>query len=124
MKYIFIFFLCLTTNLDSFSQNKNLPQYLNYMGDNPFIITPAYAGIGSGLRIRVNGMSQWLGVKNAPNTQSVSIENRIEERFGAGLIVFNDKNGNTSQQGAKLTFASHLTLSRFYDSFFSWKLYF
>jgi type IX secretion system PorP/SprF family membrane protein len=119
MKYIFIFFLCLTTNLDSFSQNKNLPQYLNYMGDNPFIITPAYAGIGSGLRIRVNGMSQWLGVKNAPNTQSVSIENRIEERFGAGLIVFNDKNGNTSQQGAKLTFASHLTLSRFYDSFFS-----
>lgn len=99
-----------------------MPQYLNYMGDSPFIITPAYAGIGSGLRVRVNGMSQWLGVKNAPETASVSIENRIGDRFGTGLVVFNDKNGNTSQQGVKLTFASHLTLSRFNDSFFSFGL--
>lgn len=102
-----------------FSQEVNLPQYLNYMGDNPFVITPAYAGIGTGLKIRINGLSQWIGVKNAPDTQSLSLETRIGNRFGGGLVVFNDRNGNTSQQGAKVSFASHLTLSQFNDSFFS-----
>ncbi|TMM29900.1 type IX secretion system membrane protein PorP/SprF [Polaribacter aestuariivivens] len=119
MKKIYIIVICIITNLNLFSQENNLPQYLNYMGDNPFVITPAYAGIGTGLRIRINGMSQWLGVKNAPDTQSFSIESRIGDRFGGGLVVFNDRNGNTTQQGAKITFASHLTLSRFNDSFFS-----
>jgi len=102
-----------------FGQENNLPQYLNYMGDNPFVITPAYAGIGSGLRIRINGMSQWVGIENAPDTQSFSIESRIGDQFGGGLVVFNDKNGNTTQQGAKLTFASHLTLSKVNNVFFS-----
>ncbi|WP_299670576.1 type IX secretion system membrane protein PorP/SprF [uncultured Polaribacter sp.] len=119
MKKLYILVICLIANGSIFGQENNLPQYLNYMGDNPFMITPAYAGIGSGLRIRVNGLSQWLGVKDAPDTQSFSLESRIADRFGGGLVVFNDSNGNTTQQGVKLTFASHLTLSRLNDSFFS-----
>ena len=120
MKKLYITFLILiSTNATIFGQEVNLPQYLNYMGDNPFAITPAYVGIGSGLRLRVNGFSQWIGVKNAPDTQSFSVETRIADRFGGGLVIFNDRNGNTSQQGVKLTFASHLTLSKIYDSFFS-----
>ncbi|QTE21493.1 PorP/SprF family type IX secretion system membrane protein [Polaribacter cellanae] len=119
MKKIYIIVICFITNFSLFAQENNLPQYLNYMGDNPFMITPAYAGIGTGVRIRINGLSQWLGVKNAPDTQSFSIETRIADRFGGGLVVFNDRNGNTTQQGVKLTFASHLTLSRFNDSFLS-----
>lgn len=110
-----IVLLSLTTN----AQEVNLPQYLNYLGDNPFIITPAYVGIGTGLRIRVNGLSQWVGIKNAPNVQSVSVESRIADRFGGGLIIFKDANGFTSQQGFKATFASHLILSEVNESFFS-----
>lgn len=119
MKKLKLVAIFLITSFSLCGQEINLPQYLNYMGDNPFVITPAYAGIGSGLRIRINGMSQWLGVKNAPDTQSFSIENRIGDRFGGGLVIYNDKNGNTTQQGLKLTFASHLTLSAVNDSFFS-----
>jgi len=101
------------------SQEVDLPQYINHMADNPFIISPAYAGIGAGLQIRLNGVSQWLGVKDAPDTQSLTVEARLAERFGGGITLFNDENGFTSQKGARLSLASHLTLSDLYDSFLS-----
>ncbi|WP_299628115.1 type IX secretion system membrane protein PorP/SprF [uncultured Tenacibaculum sp.] len=101
------------------SQEVDLPQYVNHMADNPFLISPAYAGIGAGFQLRLNGVSQWLGVKEAPDTQSLTLEARLAERFGGGLTIFNDKNGFTSQKGVRLSLASHLTLSDLYDSFLS-----
>ncbi len=105
-----------------YSQEVELPTYVSHLADNPFVISPTYAGIGAGLQMRLNGVSQWIGLENAPDTQSLSIEARIAERFGGGIIFFNDKNGYTSQQGAKLSFASHLTLSDFHNSFLSFAL--
>ncbi|WP_299108507.1 type IX secretion system membrane protein PorP/SprF [uncultured Tenacibaculum sp.] len=104
------------------AQDMNLPQYVSHLADNPFLISPTYAGIGSGLKIRLNGVSQWIGVKNAPDTQSLTVEARLADRFGGGITIFNDKNGFTSQIGAKLSLASHLTLSDFHDSFLSFAL--
>ncbi len=104
------------------AQEIELPRYISHMADNPFLISPTFAGIGTGLQIRLNGVSQWLGVKDAPNTQSLTIEARLADRFGGGLTVFNDSNGFTTQKGAKLSFASHLTLSNFHDSFLSFAL--
>ncbi|MBA6155388.1 type IX secretion system membrane protein PorP/SprF [Tenacibaculum sp. S7007] len=104
------------------AQEIALPQYVSHMADNPFLISPTYAGIGSGLQIRLNGVSQWIGVKGAPDTQSLTVEARLADRFGGGITLFNDKNGFTTQKGAKLSFASHLTLSDFHDSFLSFAL--
>ncbi len=104
------------------AQEMDLPQYVNHMADNPFLISPAYAGIGAGLQVRLNGVSQWIGVKGAPNTQSLTVEFRIADRFGGGVTVFNDSNGETTQQGARLSLASHLTLSDLHDSFLSFGL--
>ena len=121
MKKVIIFLVFLFYK-NSFSQEVNLPQYINYMGDNSFMISPAYAGIGTDFQIRLNGVSQWIGIKNAPDTQSIYLEKRIGDHYGAGLVVFNDKNGNTSQQGVKMSLASHLILSKVHDSFFSFAL--
>lgn len=104
------------------AQEVELPQYINYMADNPFLTSPAYAGIGAGFQLRVNGVAQWVGVKDSPNTQSVAAEFRLADRFGGGLILFNDKNGFTKQVGARLSFASHITLSDYHDSFMSFAL--
>jgi len=117
-----IFLICLCFGFQLSAQEVDLPEYINHMADNPFIISPSYAGIGSGLQIRLNGVSQWVGVENSPNTQSLSVEARIAERFGGGLIIFNDSNGFTSQQGLRFSLASHLTLSDVYDSFLSFGL--
>jgi len=118
MKRILIL-LCAIISFNSKAQEFDLPEYINHMADNPYLISSAYAGIGSSLQIRLNGVAQWVGVDNSPNTQSLSVETRIADTFGAGLIIFNDSNGFTTQQGGKLSFASHITLSDVYDSFLS-----
>ncbi len=105
-----------------YGQEVDLPQYVNHMADNPFLISPAYAGIGAGLQVRLNGVSQWIGVEDAPDTQSLTLEARLAERFGGGLTMFNDQNGFTTQKGVRLSLASHLILSDVYDSFLSFGL--
>ncbi|WP_237275945.1 PorP/SprF family type IX secretion system membrane protein [Tenacibaculum ovolyticum] len=122
MKKILITISIVIFSVKLVAQEINLPQYISHMADNPFLISPSYAGIGPGLQIRLNGVSQWIGVDGAPDTQSLVVEARIADRFGGGITLFNDKNGATSQKGVKLSLASHLTLSDFHDSFLSFGL--
>ncbi len=102
-----------------FSQEYNLPIHSQYMGDNPFLISPAFAGIGDNIQIRLNGLSQWVGVKDAPDTQAIAIDGRISNKSGAGILLFNDKNGNTTQFGGQFSFAHHLTLNQDPDQYLS-----
>ncbi|MCG8184023.1 type IX secretion system membrane protein PorP/SprF [Tenacibaculum piscium] len=118
-KIIITICLLILSSVKLVAQEINLPQYITHMADNPFLISPSYAGIGAGFQVRLNGVSQWVGVKDTPDTQSLVVEARIADRFGGGITVFNDKNGYTSQKGAKFSLASHLTLSQFHDSFLS-----
>ncbi len=94
----------------SYSQELNLPVFTQYLADNDFVISPTYAGIGDNLKIRANGLTQWVGIKNAPDNQSVYADFRIANRSGIGISAYNDKNGNTRQKGVKFSFAHHLTL--------------
>lgn len=93
-----------------FGQELNLPVWTQYLADNPFVISPTYAGIGDNLRIRANGLTQWVGIKNAPDNQALYGDFRISDRTGVGISLYNDKNGNTHQKGAKFSFAHHLTI--------------
>ena len=101
------------------SQEYHLPQANQYLADSEFLIASTYAGIGDFVKLRFGGVSQWVGVKNAPDYQSLSGDMRIGERSGAGLILYNDKNGHTKQMGGKASFAHHLTLDRYENHFIS-----
>ncbi|BAO77314.1 hypothetical protein WPG_3084 [Winogradskyella sp. PG-2] len=94
----------------SYSQELNLPVWTQYLADNDFVISPTYAGIGDNLKVRANGLTQWVGIKNAPDNQSLYADFRIANRSGVGISAYNDKNGNTRQKGVKFSFAHHLTL--------------
>lgn len=122
MKKIVITICILICSIRLVAQEVNLPQYITHLADNPFLISPSYAGIGAELKVRLNGVSQWIGVKDSPDTQSLVVEARLADRFGGGITVFNDKNGFTTQQGVKLSLASHLTLSKFNNTFLSFGL--
>lgn len=102
--------LVLMAVTNSYSQELNLPVFTQYLADNPFILSPAYAGIGDNLRIRANGLTQWVGIKDAPDNQSLYADFRVLDRSGVGLSLYNDSNGNTRQTGAKVSFAHHLIL--------------
>ncbi|SFD34548.1 type IX secretion system membrane protein, PorP/SprF family [Algibacter pectinivorans] len=95
---------------NSYSQELNLPVFTQYLADNDFVVSPTYAGIGDNLKIRANGLTQWVGIKNAPDNQSIYADVRIADRSGLGFTFYNDRNGNTIQTGGKISFAHHLIL--------------
>jgi len=109
MKKIALYILFLVF-AQSYGQELNLPVFTQYLADNDFVISPTYAGIGDNLKIRANGLTQWVGIKDAPDNQSIYADFRISERSGLGISAYNDKNGNTYQKGAKFSFAHHITL--------------
>tara|TARA_R110002096_G_scaffold129986_2_gene279002 strand:+ start:6192 stop:7175 length:984 start_codon:yes stop_codon:yes gene_type:complete len=112
--YIFIFALA-----NSYGQELNLPVFTQYLADNNFVVSPTYAGIGDNLKIRANGLTQWVGIKGAPDNQSIYGDFRISDRSGVGLSFYNDRNGNTIQTGAKISFAHHLTLDYYTRQYLS-----
>ncbi|MNQ93345.1 hypothetical protein D3C85_1088060 [compost metagenome] len=114
--------LVLMAVTSGYSQELNLPVFTQYLADNPFIISPAYAGIGDNLRIRANGLTQWVGIKDAPENQSLYADFRILDRSGVGISVYNDKNGYTRQTGAKVSFAHHLILNYYTKQYLSFGL--
>lgn len=116
-KIILLILLAAVTS--SYSQELNLPVFTQYLADNPFVVSPTYAGIGDNLRIRANGLTQWVGIKDAPDNQSIYADMRILDRSGIGISLYNDKNGNTRQTGAKISFAHHLTLDYYSKQYLS-----
>jgi type IX secretion system PorP/SprF family membrane protein len=114
--------LVLMAVTSGYSQELNLPVFTQYLADNPFVLSPAYAGIGDNLRIRINGLTQWVGIKDAPQNQSAYADFRILDRSGVGISVYNDKNGYTRQTGAKVSFAHHIILDYYSKQYLSFGL--
>jgi len=119
MRKYFIYGILLLSAVFARGQELTLPQLSQYLADNPFVMSPTYAGIGDHIKIRVNGLTQWVGIKDAPDTQSLAADARIGNRSGLGMLLYNDSNGETKQRGARLSFAHHLTLDRYDDEFVS-----
>ena len=104
------------------AQELTIPQLSQYLADNPFVMSPTYAGIGDHVKIRINGLTQWVGIEDAPDTQSLAADMRVGEQSGAGILLYNDSNGETRQRGARVSFAHHLTIDRYDDKFLSFGL--
>ena len=104
---------------NSYGQELNLPVFTQYLAENDFVVSPTYAGISDNLRVRANGLTQWVGLKGAPDNQSLYADFRIASRSGVGLSLYNDKNGNTIQTGAKFSFAHHLILDYYSKQYLS-----
>ncbi|WP_111307557.1 PorP/SprF family type IX secretion system membrane protein [Confluentibacter sediminis] len=114
-----IIYLVLLVLAKSHGQELNLPVFTQYLADNNFVVSPTYAGIGDNLKIRANGLTQWVGIKDAPDNQSFYADFRIADRSGVGISFYNDKNGNTLQKGAKFSFAHHLILDYYSKQYLS-----
>lgn len=101
------------------AQELTIPQLSQYIADNPFLMSPTYAGVGDHIKVRLNGLTQWVGIEDAPDTQTLAADARIGNRSGIGMLLYNDSNGETKQRGARVSFAHHLTLDRYEDEFLS-----
>ncbi len=115
----FLLALILLSFTKNFAQELNVPAATQYLADNPFVISPAYAGIGDNFRIRLNGFAQWVGIKDAPMNQALYADFRIADQSGIGISLYNDKNGNTRQTGIKASFAHHIILDYYSKQYLS-----
>lgn len=95
----------------SYSQ-EGIAVYSDYLSDNYYLIHPSMAGAANCAKLRLTSRKQWFDQEDAPSLQTVSFNGRLSEKSGAGVILFNDKNGYHSQSGMKLTYAHHLMFSR------------
>lgn len=112
MKFrIRVLFAFLITSLFAYSQ-EGIPVYSDYLSDNYYLLHPSMAGAANCAKIRLTARKQWFGQEDAPSLQTLSFNGRVGERSGAGIILFNDKNGYHSQKGVKLTYAHHIMFSR------------
>ena len=123
MKRVVVFLIFINLFLVK-GQELTIPQLSQYLSDNPFVMSPSYAGIGDYVKVRMNGVTQWVGIKDAPDTQSLSADVRLGNRSGIGMVIYNDSNGETKQRGGKVSFAHHLTLNKYDDQYFSFALSF
>ncbi|MGQ7945992.1 PorP/SprF family type IX secretion system membrane protein [Flavobacterium sp. WC2509] len=121
MKKILISILLLTVTA-GYSQELNVPVATQYLADNPFVVSPSYAGIGDNFRINLNGYQQWVGVADAPRSQALYADFRVLDQSGLGLTLYNDSNGDTKQAGGKLTFAHHIILDYYTKQYLSFGL--
>ena len=119
MRKLIIYTLFIVITTSSYGQELNLPVFTQYLADNNFVVSPTYAGIGDNLKIRANGLTQWVGIKGAPDNQSIYGDFRIADRSGVGISAYNDRNGNTIQTGAKFSFAHHLILDYYSKQYLS-----
>ena len=104
-----ILLLFLTTSKAQY----RIPVYTDYLTDNYFILHPAMAGAHyEGMKVRTSFRTQWLGVANAPATQSINAHARIGEKSGFGGMFFSDKNGFQSRTGIQATYAHHINFYR------------
>jgi len=106
--YWFIVFIILIIGSVLPSKGQEFKYYTQYMF-NGLAINPAYAGVHDFITLTGDIREQWVGIKGAPSTQSLSVHSPImNNQFGLGLLVINDKVGITSQQEVSINYAYKL----------------
>ena len=94
MKSLFrkiFFFISIFFTLSSSSQ-EGLPIYTDYLTENYYLLHPSMAGVNlEGIKIRMTSRKHWLDQPNAPNLQTFSIDSRLNNRNGVGMILFKMK---------------------------------
>jgi type IX secretion system PorP/SprF family membrane protein len=90
---------------------QQIPMYTHYMF-NTLVVNPAYAGSRDALTITALHRSQWVGFKEAPLTQTLTMHAPLRnEHIGLGLSISNDKIGPTNNTSAQVDFAYIMQLT-------------
>lgn len=91
---------------------QQLPQFSQYMF-NEFVLNPALAGVDDYFQIRTNHRFQWIGMNEAPLTNSISFYGpHANMDMGYGATVYTDITGPTSRTGISGSYAYNIPLQK------------
>jgi type IX secretion system PorP/SprF family membrane protein len=93
------------------STAQQTPMYAQYMF-NMMNINPAYAGSRGTASITGLYRNQWVGIRNAPRTTSLSMDMPVnEERIGLGFQLYDDRLGVERTTGFNFSYAFRIRIS-------------
>lgn len=106
-KYISVFLLLMASLIGSAQQT---PMYSQYMF-NDFVINPAVASVYDYYQIRTTNRFQWVGIKDAPITNILSVYGPNKKKpSGMGATVYSDNTGPTGKTGLYLSYGYYIKL--------------
>ena len=110
MKRIYIIlFIMFIANATAFSQTE--PMYSQYMY-NMLGVNPAYAGNREATSFNFFQRNQWIGLKGAPKTTSLSIDKAAKDgKIGLGFQAYDDRLGVESATGFNAIISSRVKVS-------------
>lgn len=112
ISWLIILFLLIAGSLTN-SKAQGFNYYTQYMF-NGLAINPAYAGVHDFITLTGNNRKQWIGIKGAPSIQTLAVHSPImEDQFGLGLLIINDRVGVTSEQEVSVSYAYKLKLPKY-----------
>jgi len=87
-------------------------QYTQYMY-NTISFNPAYAGSRGVFSVMGLYRTQWVGINDAPNTQTLTLNSPISQKYkmGAGLSIINDSAGPFSETNFNASFSYSISTS-------------
>jgi type IX secretion system PorP/SprF family membrane protein len=98
-------------------QAQNDPLYAQYL-NNPLLINPAYTGLNNNFNMSVTYRKQWAGFDGAPVTANVTAHTSlVNNKMGVGLILLQDKIGNSNNTEIQGTYAYKIGIDGKYLSF-------
>jgi len=106
-----ILLLIFLTSICSLLKSQDYIYYTQYLF-NSLSINPAYAGSQDFINITGDIRKQWVGIKGAPLTQTISAHSPImNDMCGIGLTIINDKIGVTNQQEFSISYSYKISFS-------------
>ena len=119
MKRILIILVLFIAGLNV--QAQQWPLYSQYMF-NQFILNPAVAGSDERIPIVATVRRQWMGIQDAPVTQSISAHAYTGQYVGLGVNFFNEVAGPSRRTGMSFSAARHFMVNKANDTWFSFGL--
>jgi type IX secretion system PorP/SprF family membrane protein len=99
LKVLFVIALCVIGLFNSKLFAQTEPMYSQYMY-NMLGVNPAYAGNREALSLNFFQRNQWVGIKGAPKTTSISMDQSIKDgKLGWGIQVYDDRLGVEAASG-------------------------
>lgn len=95
-----------------FTTAQQAPHYSQYTY-NMQVLNPAFVGFKSDLNATLLARRQWLNVDGAPETNTFSINTRLNSGFGIGATVISDKIGLVDNTNLNLDVSYTVPLSEF-----------
>ena len=95
------------------SVSGQLTPLTNHYVLNPLTINPAFAGNRGVMNIAAFYRKQWVGIKGAPETVSLTLDAPVaNDKIGLGLLIINDKIGVTKENQFNTNYAYKIEMGK------------